>query len=85
MVEGRRTPMDGVIIVVALRSSGCPVHAMVQAGGRDERPVAAWRDRAGQHGHQVHAAIVEQDPFDVVPVQTDEIRVKGRTRGAWMG
>jgi hypothetical protein len=47
--------------------------------------VAAWRDRAGNHCQQVHAAMVEQGQLDLVHVQADEIRVKGRKRIAWMG
>jgi len=82
---GLRKPMELIPIVVVLLSSGCPVQAMVQAFGRDERTVADGRDRAGQHCQQIHEAIVEQGHLDLMQVQADEIRVKGRTMGAWMG
>ncbi len=59
--------------------------AIVQAFGLDERTVAEWRDRAGQHCQDVHEAIVEQGKLDLVHVQADEIRVKGRKMIAWMG
>jgi IS1 family transposase len=85
MFEGRRKPIELIVIVVTLLSYGCPVQAIVRAFDLDERTVAEWRDRAGQHCHQVHAAIVEQGKLDLVHVQADEIRVKGRKTIAWMG
>jgi hypothetical protein len=85
MFEGLRKPIDLVLMVRTLLSSGCPVQASVQACHLDERPVADGRDRAGQHGHPVHEAIVEQETLDLGHGQADEIRVKGRTIMAWMG
>lgn len=85
MVEGLRKPTEVIVSVLTLLASGCPVQAMVQAYGLDERTVARWRDRAGKHGQQVHQAIVEQGSLDLGPVQADEIRVKGRKMIAWMG
>ena len=85
MFEGLRKPMDLIVIVVTLLSYGCPVQAIVQAFGLDERTVGSWRDRAGTHCEQVHHAIVEQGQLDLVHVQADEIRVKGRKMIAWMG
>lgn len=85
MCEGLRKPTELSILVVTLLASGCPVQALVQAFGLDERTVADGRDRAGQHGQQVHVAIVEQGKLDVVHVQADEIRVTGRNMIAWMG
>jgi hypothetical protein len=81
MVEGLRKPTELIIIVITLLSYGCPV----QAFGLDERTVADWRDRAGHHCQQVHRAVVEQGKLDLVHVQADEIRVKGRKMIAWMG
>jgi len=74
-----------VVIVVTLLASGCPLQAIVQAYGLDERTVASWRDRAGIHCQHVHQAEVEQGNLDLVQVQADEIRVKGRKMIAWMG
>lgn len=85
MFEGLRKPIELVVIAVMLLSYGCPVQAVVQAVGIDERTVAEWRDRAGQHCQQVHEAVVEQGKLDLMPVQADEIRVKGREMVAWMG
>jgi hypothetical protein len=85
MFFGLRKPLTLVIIVVTLLSYGCPIQAIVQAFGLDERTVADWRDRAGQHCQRVHEAIVEQEHLELMHVQADEIRVKGRKMVAWMG
>ena len=85
MFEGLRKPMEVIVIVVTLLSYGCPVQAIVHAFGLDERTVASWRARAGSHCEQVHQALVEAGKLDLVHVQADEIRGKGRTMIAWMG
>ena len=85
MFEGLRKPLELIVIVVTLLSYGCPVQAIVPAFGLDERTVASWRDRAGAQCEQVHQALIETGKLDLVHVQADEIRVKGRTMIAWMG
>src|SRR5256885_365471 len=85
MFEGLRKPKALIVLVVTLLAYGCPVQAIVQAFGLDERTVASWRDRAGKHCKQVHHALVEQGQLDLVHVQADEIRVKGHQLIAWMG
>jgi IS1 family transposase len=85
MFEGLRTPMEVIVTVVTLLSYGCPVQAIVHAFDLDERTVASWRDRAGVHCEQVHHALIETGKLDLVHVQADEIRVKGRKKIAWMG
>ena len=85
MFEGLRTSTELIVIVVTRLSFGCPVQAIVQAYGLDERTVASWRDRAGKQCQRVHQAIVEQGQLDLVHVQADEIRVKARAMVAWMG
>ena len=85
MLEGLRKPMDLMVIVVTLLTSGCPVQAIVHAFELDERTVADWRDRAGAHCHKVPQEIVEQGRLDLMHVQADEIRVKGCKLIAWMG
>src|SRR2546421_7632751 len=85
MFEGLRKPMELIVIVVTLLSYGCPVQAIVHAFDLDERTVASWRDRAGAHCEHVHHALIETGKLDLVHVQADEIRVKGRNMIAWMG
>ncbi len=84
MFAGLRKPTELIVLVVTLLSYGCPVQAIVQAFGLDERTVARWRDRAGAHCEQVHHAVVEQGGLELMHVQADEIRVKGRGRIMWM-
>jgi transposase-like protein/IS1 family transposase len=85
MVAGLRKPKSLIVIVVTLLTYGCPLQAIVHAFGLDERTVAAWRDRAGMQCQKVHEAIIEQGKLDLVHVQADEIRVKGRSMVVWMG
>ena len=85
MLEGLRKPTELIVVVVTLLAYGCPVQAIVHAYALDERTVAAWRDRAGTHCQKVHHALVEQGNLDLLHVQADEIRVKGRSMIAWMG
>jgi hypothetical protein len=47
----------------------------VAAFGLDERTVADWQRRAGQHCQRLHEHLV-QTPRDLGQVQADEIRVK---------
>src|SRR5437667_1856452 len=84
-LEGLRKPTELIVIVITLLSYGCPLQAIVHAFGLDERTVASWRDRAGAHCERVHQALVETGELDLVHVQADEIRVKGRKVIAWMG
>ena len=85
MLEGLRKPNELIVLVITLLAYGCPIQAIVHAYGLDERTVASWRDRAGLHCQKVHQAIVQQGTLDLVHVQADEIRVKGRSKVIWMG
>jgi len=85
MFAGLRKPTELIVVVVSLLAYGCPVQAIVHAFGLDERTVARWRDRAGQHCEHIHHALVEQGALELVHVQADEIRVKGRKMILWMG
>ncbi len=77
MVEGLRQPLELIVMVVTLLTSGCPIPAIVQAFGLDERTVAQGRDRAGAHCQQVQQQLIEQGQLDLIHMQADEIRVKG--------
>ncbi len=85
MLEGLRKPPELIFLVVGLLSYGCPVQAIVQVFGLDERTVAAWRDRAGQQCQRVQQAVVQQGQLTLTHVQADEIRVKGKKGIFWMG
>src|SRR5215210_3055696 len=53
------TAMDVVTLVLTLLVHGCPRQAIVAAFGVDERTVAQWHKRAGEHAHRVHEHLVE--------------------------
>jgi transposase-like protein len=90
--ETRDTPFyrlkkahDTVTIVLTWLCHGCPIQAIVAAFGLDERTIAAWRDRAGRHGRQLHEHHVLRGRVDLGHVQADELDVKtvgGRLRMA---
>jgi hypothetical protein len=84
MMEGLRKNQETVIRVVTLLSYGCPIQAIVHAFDLDERTVAEWQKRAGEHCEQVHKAIVEQGNVKSQHIQADEIRAKGRKMIIWM-
>jgi transposase-like protein len=79
-----RTGADVVTLVLTLLSHGCPIQAIVAAFGFDERTVAAWLLRAGQHCQQVHQHLVQQAAVDLQHVQADELWVKLVGRRVWM-
>ena len=85
MYAGLRSEETLVTIVVTLLVFGCPLQAIVQAYGLDERTVANWRDRAGKHAQAVHEGLVMQGQLDLGHVQADEMRIKGRGFIAWLG
>ena len=69
--------------VITLLAYGCPLQAIVAAFGVDERTVASWQQRAGEHCEQVHQHLVHH-PRDLGQVQADEIRVKYQGGIAWV-
>jgi transposase-like protein len=44
-----RYPVEFVTQVITLLAYGCPIAAIVAAFGLDERTVASWQRRAGEH------------------------------------
>jgi transposase-like protein len=81
---GIKKPHQDFTRVVTLLGHGCPVQAIVAAFGLDERTVADWQRRAGQHCQGVHEHIVGQSQLDLGQVQADEIKVKTQGGVVWM-
>ena len=71
MFEGLRKPAAVILTVVILLSYGCPPQAIVHAFGVDERTVARWQKRAGNHCQRIHHALVMQKELDLQHVQAD--------------
>jgi transposase-like protein len=76
--------LDLFVVVLTLLCHGCPPQAIVVAFGLDERTVADWQARAGQHCQRVHEHIVQQGQVDLQHVQADELWVKMVGKRVWM-
>ena len=79
-----RTATDVVTVVLTLLCHGCPLQAIVAAFGFDERTVAQWQARAGEHCQEVHEHLVQQGQVDLGHVQADELWVKMVGKRVWM-
>lgn len=79
-----RTPAETVTLVLTLLCHGCPLQAIVAAFGFDERTIATWQARAGQHCQAIHEHIVVQGQVDLQHVQADELWVKKVGKRVWM-
>ena len=77
-------PLDLVTLVLTLLCHGCPRQAIVAAYGLDERTVADWQHRAGQHSQRFHESHVQQGGVDIQHVQAEEMWVKVVGRKLWM-
>jgi len=77
------SPQGLLLVVLSLLSWGCPVQAVVHTFALDERTVAAWLQRTGQHCEQVHQHLVQQGQVDLQHVQADELWVKLVGQRAW--
>ena len=89
--ETSGTPLFGlkhalwlVLVVLALLASGCPVPAIVFAFGLDERTVADWQRKAGQHAKLVQEQLVCQGTVDLGQVQADELYTKTQAGPIWI-
>ena len=80
-----KTDPATVVLILTLLTYGCPRQAIVRAYGFDERTMAAWQRKAGQHCQAVHAALVTAADLDLQHVQADEVRVRLQARlVVWM-
>jgi transposase-like protein len=81
---GLHYPVWVVLLVLTLLAYGCPVAAIVVAFMIDERTVAAWQHKAGQHGKQVQEVLVCHGQVELGQVQADELYVKVQGGKLWM-
>ena len=72
------------VCVVTLLAYGCPTQAIVAAFGLDERTVAAWQHKAGQHVQGVQHHFLGTAPLDLQHVQADEIYGKTVGGRCWL-
>jgi len=81
---GLKHPLWLVLLVLALLATGCPVPAVVFAFGLDERTVADWQRKAGQHAKTVQEQLVCQGHVEVGQVQADELYTKTQAGPVWV-
>ena len=81
---GLKHPTWLVVLVLTLLAYGCPIPAIVAAFTLDERTVADWQQKAGQHAKQVQEAVVCTGQVELGQVQGDELYVKTQRGTVWM-
>jgi transposase-like protein/IS1 family transposase len=79
-----RTDPKLVVQVIVLLAYGCPLQAVVQAFGFDERTIKTWWERAGVQCRAVHEQVVSSRSLELQHVQADEIKVKVQGGHLWM-
>jgi len=79
-----RTEPHTVVMVITLLAYGCPLQAIVQAFGFDERTVRSWWLKAGEQCEAVHQHVVASQPLDLQQVQADEIKAKVQGSYLWV-
>jgi transposase-like protein len=79
-----KQPLDLVLVVLTLLAYGCPIPALVATFGLDERTIASWQGKAGQHAKRVQEQLVCQGRVDVGQVQADELYTKTQAGSIWI-
>jgi transposase-like protein len=72
------------LCVITLLAHGCPLPAVVAAFGLDERTVASWQARAGEHCQSVHRHYLETRKVDLGHVQADELYARRQGGRSWV-
>ena len=76
ILYGLHYPSWLIIVILKLLAYGCSISAIVFALEIDERTVAEWHRKAGQHAKSVQESIVCNGEVELGQVQADEIYVK---------
>jgi transposase-like protein len=84
LLYGLKHPLKLVFIVLSLLAYGCPLHAIAVTFELDERTVADWQRKAGQHAKTVQETVVCQGQVDVGQVQADELYTKTQAGSVWV-
>jgi transposase-like protein len=79
-----KQPLELVLVVLTLLAYGCPIGALIAAFGLDERTIAAWQLKAGQHAKTVQTQLVCQGAIDLGQVQADELYTKTQAGPVWV-
>src|SRR4051812_6003675 len=84
LLYGLKHPIWLVLVVLTLLAYGCPRGAIVATFALDERTVAAWQLKAGQHAKTVQHQVVCQGQVDVGQAQADELYPKPQAGPVWI-
>lgn len=76
---GLHYPIWVVVLIMTLLAHGCPPTAIVAAFFIDERSVATWHKKAGQHGKGIQAEVVCNGQVELGQVQADELCVNAQS------
>ena len=79
-----KQPLELVLVVLTLLAYGCPIGALKATFGLDERTIAAWQLKAGQHAQRVQTQVVCQGRVDLGQVQADELYTKTQAGPIWV-
>lgn len=79
---GLRSDVSEIICVVTLVAYGCPIQAIVAAFERDERTIARWLQRTGDHAEIFHHQ--QMQPLDLQQVQVDEMWMRMQRQVMWV-
>lgn len=81
---GLKTEFDIVTLVLTLLIFGCPIPAVVVAFKLDERTLADWISKAGEHAMRVQEHLVCQGQLDLGQVQADELWCRTQRGVVWI-
>lgn len=75
---------DLVVLVLTLLIFGCPIPAIVMAFKLDERTLADWIGKSGEHAKRVQEYLVCQGKLDLGQVQADELWCRSQRGVLWL-
>ena len=81
---GLKTEVNIVVLVMTLLMFGCPVPAIVAAFKLDERTLADWIDKAGEHAQRVQEQLVCRGQLNLGQVQADELWLRSQRGVLWL-
>jgi hypothetical protein len=79
-----KTDLNAVTLILTLLIFGCPLPAIVLAFKIDERTLADWLDKAGEHAQRVHLHLVCQGHLELGQVQADERWYRSQRGVLWL-
>ncbi|WP_456832715.1 hypothetical protein [Deinococcus sp. UYEF24] len=79
-----KTDLNVVTLVLTLLIFGCPLPAIVMAFKIDERTLADWLDKAGEHAMRVQDHVVCQGHLELGQVQADELWCRSQRGVLWL-